>query len=140
MLPKAFVRMVILVGICFPFYCFNAQADIYKEQPYTPQLLQSLTSQHRPVFVHATAAWCITCKANEMLVLSRHSIRQAFVDSGVTVLKADWTNRNATVTHLLEKYGRSGVPLYVFYPIKGEPFVLPQILTKSIVTEAIKQE
>ena len=34
---------------------------------------------------------------------------------------------------MLEKHGRSGVPLYLLYAGGGEPVVLPQILTAAIV-------
>ena len=34
---------------------------------------------------------------------------------------------------MLEKHGRSGVPLYLLYAGDGEPIVLPQILTPAIV-------
>jgi thiol:disulfide interchange protein DsbD len=34
---------------------------------------------------------------------------------------------------VLEKHGRSGVPLYLLYAGSAEPIVLPQILTPAIV-------
>lgn len=132
-------RIVLVLLILFPFYCFKVFQDDVQEVAYSQEKLQLLQSQGKPVFVHATAAWCITCKANELLVLSKQSVRQAFRDNGITVMKADWTNQDQAITKYLEQFNRSGVPLYVFYPKKGEPFVLPQILTKSIVLEAIKK-
>jgi thiol:disulfide interchange protein DsbD len=39
----------------------------------------------------------------------------------------------------LERFGRSGVPLYVLYRAGREPLVLPQLLTQSLVLEKIEQ-
>ena len=33
----------------------------------------------------------------------------------------------------LEEFGRSGVPLYLLYPSKGKPIILPEILTEDIL-------
>ena len=65
-------------------------------------------------------------------------MKALFADKGVTYMVADWTNRNAAITKLLEENGRSGVPLYLYYaPGASAPVVLPQILTEGEVTKAI---
>ena len=76
---------------------------------------------------------------NEKVALSQNSVIDAFKQSGITYLKGDWTNRDAEITKLLAEFGRSGVPLYVFYPAgnASQPIVLPQILTPEIVTKAV---
>jgi thiol:disulfide interchange protein DsbD len=66
-------------------------------------------------------------------------VREAFAGRRITYLKGDWTNRNPEITRLLEKFGRSGVPLYVLYRGGREPVVLPQILTPSLVLDALGQ-
>ena len=56
-------------------------------------------------------------------------------------MKADWTNANPEITAALKKFGRVGVPFYVVYP-RGEsdrPLILPEILTESIVLEALSK-
>ncbi len=97
-----------------------------------------------PVFVNMTAAWCITCKVNEKVALSVEDTKTLFKTMGITYLKGDWTNQNPEITNFLEEYGRSGVPLYVYYAprdkqtgIRPEPVVLPQILTPDIVKETL---
>ena len=40
-------------------------------------------------------------------------------DNKIHILKADWTNYNGEITKLLERFDRSGVPLYVFYQDKN---------------------
>jgi len=100
--------------------------------------LASLRASGRPVFVDATAAWCITCLVNEQAVLSRDTVKSAFGSRHVAYLVADWTNRNADITKLLDANGRSGVPLYLYYaPGAAKPIILPQILTESGVLAAI---
>jgi thiol:disulfide interchange protein len=49
----------------------------------------------------------------------------------------DWTNRNSEIAEALHKLGRDGVPLYVLYSPSGEAKILPQVLTPSLVVEAI---
>ena len=84
-----------------------------------------------------TAAWCITCLVNERLALGPATVRAAFMARGVVYLKGDWTRQNPEITVFLRQHGRDGVPLYVLYPAKGTPEVLPQILTEGTVLEAI---
>ncbi len=107
-------------------------------EPFTSAKLQSLRGEGRPVFVNATAAWCITCLVNEKVALSGGKVAQAFADKKVAALKADWTNQDAEITSLLATHGRSGVPLYLYYaPGADKPAVLPQLLTESTVLAAL---
>lgn len=106
-------------------------------QPYTPARLAELRAAGTPVFVNLTAAWCITCKVNEQVALSSEAFRSALADKGIAYLKGDWTAKDPDITALLQKFGRAGVPLYLFYPAEknAEPEVLPQLLTPSLVLE-----
>jgi thiol:disulfide interchange protein len=106
-------------------------------EPFTPQRLASLEAEGKPVFVDVTAAWCVTCLVNERLALDSEAVRRAFAERGVVALKGDWTNQNPEITEFLQRFGRSGVPLYLLYSGKGEPVVLPQILTAATVLDAL---
>jgi thiol:disulfide interchange protein DsbD len=115
-----------------------AQASSKLGEPYSATKLASLRAANRPVFVDATAAWCITCLVNEDAVLSRDTVKSAFAAKNVAYLVADWTNQNPDVTALLKDNGRSGVPLYLYYaPGAKAPIILPQILTESTVMGAL---
>ena len=106
-------------------------------QSYSKEALSEALADG-PVFVNFTAAWCITCKVNELNALETTSVRAAFADRGITYLKADWTNEDPAITSALQEYGRTGVPLYLLYGKEGgEAQVLPQILTPSIVVEVL---
>jgi thiol:disulfide interchange protein DsbD len=107
---------------------------------YDPERLAALRRDGRPVFVNMTAAWCITCLFNEANALASAEVRAAFAAGGVTYVKGDWTRQDPAITAYLRSHGRSGVPLYVFYPAGGAAaIVLPQILTPAIVLDALRQ-
>ena len=107
---------------------------------YSAKRLADLRAEQRPVFVNATAAWCITCIVNEQAVLSRASVQRLFSDNNVAVLIADWTSSDPAVTQLLRDQGRSGVPLYLYYaPGSARPVILPQFLTEQVIADAIAQ-
>jgi thiol:disulfide interchange protein DsbD len=110
-------------------------------ETFTPARLEELRAQNRPVFVNLTAAWCITCLVNERVALERANVISAFEAANVAYLKGDWTHRDPAITQMLTKFGRNGVPLYVFYPAgaSAKPVVLPQILTPEIVLREIGQ-
>jgi len=105
--------------------------------PYKEETLAQLRAANKPVFIDLTADWCITCLANEKTALSREPVKQAFTDRGITYLKGDWTQYDPAITALLAKFGRNGVPLYLYYPAHGEPVVLPQLLTPGIIIDAL---
>jgi thiol:disulfide interchange protein DsbD len=107
-------------------------------EAYTAAKVEAARAQKRPVFVDATAAWCITCLVNEKVALSGSRIRDAFAAKHMAYFVADWTSRNPEITALLAAHGRSGVPLYLYYaPGAADAVVLPQILTEDEVLRAI---
>jgi thiol:disulfide interchange protein DsbD len=112
-------------------------ASTVRYEPFTQARLNELLASRRPVFVNMTAAWCITCLVNERTALSTQAVETAFASKNIAYLKGDWTRRNPEITRLLEKHGRSGVPLYLLYTGNGEPVVLPQILTSATVLSEI---
>lgn len=107
---------------------------------YSPETVEDLRAEGRPVFVDFTAAWCLTCQVNERTVLNTAEVQSAFQDRNVALVKADWTNRDPEITKALESHGRSGVPVYVLYPGDGSgPTLLPEVLTKDIVFDALEK-
>ena len=113
----------------------NIDNNVNYEQ-FSHERLATLRADNKAVFVNATADWCLTCKLNELTSLSTNKVQNHFKTNGITTLKADWTNHDATISNYINSFGRSGVPLYVFYPASGgEPKLLPQILTPSVVIE-----
>ena len=113
-------------------------AEAATAEAYTPARLAALREQGKPAFVNMTAAWCVTCLVNERVAITTTTVRAAFASSGVTYLKGDWTRQDAVITDFLGRYGRDGVPLYVFFPAhNGQPQILPQILTEGEVLRVL---
>ncbi len=108
-------------------------------EPFTLSSLEARLEEGRPVFLDFTAEWCLTCKVNERTVLADRDVVKKLRTEGLVTIRADWTNRNPDVTRLLQKFGRSGVPLYVLFPAgrPTQPVVLPEVITAGIVIDAI---
>lgn len=119
----------------------TTQARAGDIQVWTPERVAALQAEGRPVFVNFTAAWCITCLANERVALARQEVKDAFAELKVVYLKADWTSRNSQIAFALAEQGRAGVPLYLFYPgTRGaQAEVLPQLLTPDMIVGAARR-
>jgi thiol:disulfide interchange protein DsbD len=105
-------------------------------QRYDPARLAQLEAAGTPVLVNFTASWCLTCLVNERNAFADPEVQRIFRGKDVTLMKGDWTNRDAAITKALADFGRAGVPLYVAYNTKpggGAPVVLPQLLTAGVV-------
>jgi thiol:disulfide interchange protein len=108
-------------------------------QPFSQASLETYRAQGRPVFVDFTAAWCLSCQVNERVVLDRADVRQRLRDSGIVLLRADWTRHDEEIAQALNKLGRSGIPTYALY-VPGAPArVLPEVLTPGIVFDALNE-
>ena len=93
-----------------------------------------------PTFVNFTADWCITCKVNEARVLKSSTVLEYLDTNKIDYIVYDWTERNENISAVLESYGRSGVPLYLLFKGDGtDAIILPEILTETIVLNALKK-
>jgi len=110
-------------------------------QPFTVETLDRALSAGKIVFLDFTAEWCLTCKVNEQTVINSDAVSRRLKSLQVVTLKADWTRQDPLITKLLNKFGRSGVPLYViFAPGRSAyPIVLPEVITQPIVLQALDQ-
>jgi thiol:disulfide interchange protein/DsbC/DsbD-like thiol-disulfide interchange protein len=107
--------------------------------PFTKEKIAALRAEGKGVFVDFTATWCITCQVNKRVALNDADLVKRFGELNIVRMKADWTRKDAAITAALAEFGRNGVPLYVFYPPKsGEPVILPEVLTTSIVLDHVK--
>ncbi len=100
---------------------------------------RTLAAEGRLVFIDATADWCLTCKANERLIIETAEIAAAFAEHQVVTMKADWTNRDDRITAFLARYGKSAVPFYVLYRPNREPHVFGELLTKGQILNALAE-
>ncbi|EIC84984.1 protein-disulfide reductase DsbD [Serratia sp. M24T3] len=105
---------------------------------WSPQNVDAIKGQGKPIFVDFTASWCITCQVNEHTSLSTQAVKTAMARTNTIYMIADSTKYNPDVEQALSDFGRGGLPLYVVYPANGgKPVVLPQVLTPGIVISAL---
>lgn len=111
-------------------------------QVYSDDKLQEALDRGEPVFIAASAVWCLTCMVNEKIALDTEEIAKLFKEKKILPLYADFSSKNESVAKMLNKYGRNGVPLYVLYKTgkKPEPVILPRILTKQVLFDYINGE
>ena len=101
--------------------------------------LQSSINDNNIVFVDITADWCVTCQTNKIFVLNSKKVVNFLNEESVMLFRGDWTNKNPKILAYLNKYKRSGIPFNIVYgPSNPNGYILPEILTKETMIEAIK--
>ncbi len=118
----------------------NADSPI-KWQPFSVEALDKELSQHKTVLLDFTADWCLTCKFNEKTVLNSAPVVAKIRALNVVPMQADWTVQDPKITALLNKFNRSGVPLYVIFPANqpNKPIVLPEVINQQMVLEKLEE-
>ena len=143
----AVLAIMASLALCVVIKTENTGSTVLETQVWSPERVAELRAEGRPVFVDFTAAWCVTCKVNEITVLKNDKTKALFNDTNAAFLIADWTNKDDVIAAELESYGRAGVPLYlVFPPIKSgasnnsvRAEVLPQVLTYDVIRNALER-
>ena len=107
--------------------------------PWTAEAVAEARAAGKPVLVDFSAAWCVTCLVNERVALDDSTVAASMRRDGVVTLKGDWTNRDSAISAELGHYGRSGVPLYLFYPPNQAAVVMPQLLTPNSVLDLLNR-
>jgi thiol:disulfide interchange protein DsbD len=107
---------------------------------FSPAKVAEYRAQGRPIFIDFTAAWCVSCQVNELMVFRSEEVRATLKARGFALLRADWTNHDPVITQTLASFGRNGVPFYVIYGKgKNAPAVpLPEIINAGIVLHALE--
>ena len=118
------------------FFNFEGKIDW---QAWEPGIAQRLADQGDLVYVDYTASWCLTCQTNKRAVLETDTVSGRFQELGVTAIKADFTSRDSAMLAELQAHDRLGVPLNLIYPRHrpDTPIVLPEVLTTSLVLDAL---
>jgi thiol:disulfide interchange protein DsbD len=141
-LAKLIAVTIAMGGLVLMVTSLNKPTE-YPNAPtgFDRSIIQDLRAGGQNVFLDVTADWCITCAANEALVLHTETIRAAFILHNVHYVTADWTRYDPAITQLLAEYQRNGIPLYVYSPadLSAAPMILPQVLTTSIVLDVLHQ-
>jgi thiol:disulfide interchange protein len=108
---------------------------------WSPLAVQKACADGRPVFVDFTADWCVTCQANKKTSIEIPSVRARLKEINAVSLLGDYTKVPPAITEELRRFGRAGVPLVLVYPKNSSapPVVLPELLTPSIVLNALEK-
>ena len=128
------IYLAVLVSLIFTLpthkTSFQEDSNIFSDEELASRLAEG------PVFLNFTADWCITCKVNERVALKTEETLKFFEKKNIFYLEADWTNKNELIAKKLASFGRSSIPLYIYYPDdKSVPIILPEILTESIIQD-----
>lgn len=110
-------------------------------QPFSVAALDQNLKAGKTVLVDFTADWCLTCKVNESTVLNTDAVRDKLKALNAVTLRADWTRQDPEISRLLQKFGRSGVPLYVVFPGNRPTtaIVLPEVITQQLVVQKLDE-
>lgn len=106
----------------------------YGEAAWSPQTVEAMLAEGRPVFVDFTASWCASCQVNKLTTLKTRKVQEAFKAANVAFLVADFTQKDPMIAEELKLRARAGVPMYLWYPAgASEPQILPEILNQELV-------
>jgi suppressor for copper-sensitivity B len=107
-------------------------------RPFDAAVLPGLVAAGKTVFVDVGAAWCLSCKVNEVAVLDREPVAGRLSASGVVAMRGDWTRPDPALTRYLESLGRYGIPFDAVYgPGRPEGETLPELLSTDAVLRAL---
>lgn len=109
-------------------------------KPFDLRSIETLVASGNVVVIDVTADWCITCQVNKAAVLNRGPVLARLQRTDVIAMKADWTRPNETISRYLASFGRYGIPFNAVYgPGAPDGILLPELLTNSMVLNAIEQ-
>ncbi|MBK1696068.1 hypothetical protein CKO21_02260 [Rhodovibrio salinarum] len=117
-----------------------AQQDSADWRPLDVAAIDRMVDDGKVVFVDVTADWCITCQVNKKLVIDSDRVQQRLNQPQVVRMRGDWTEPSDRIANYLASFGRYGIPFNAVYgPGAPDGLVLPELLSKSAVMDAIAQ-
>lgn len=99
---------------------------------FTPDLIESMKNNNQTAFIDFTAKWCITCQVNKKLVLETADFLKFCQENKIELVRADWTNRDDSITNFLSSYQIFGIPAYFLVKDGKIKFLGETITTNSL--------
>jgi thiol:disulfide interchange protein len=108
---------------------------------WSKQAVEAARKDGHVVLVDFTAKTCANCRANKALAIEVPDTRAKLKQIDAVTFKADYSDEDPAIGKELQSFGRAGVPLVLVFPkdVDKPPIVLPPILTKSIVLNALDE-
>lgn len=107
-------------------------------QAWSEEAVAKARNEGKVVLVDFTAKWCTNCQINKKTSIEIDKVREKLENINGVTFKGDYTFYDSRITEQLQKFGRSGVPLVLIYaPGDEAPTLLPELLTPSIVLDAL---
>ena len=109
--------------------------------PWSREAVEAARTDGRPVLVDFTAKWCLNCRVNKRTSIEIPSVKQKLEAINAVAFIGDYTHTPPAITEELKRFDRAGVPLVLVYPKDPSkpPIVLPELLTPSIVLDALNK-
>ncbi len=134
---SVFAVSVIVLAVATPLYALwkfpaadtnSARAGNGHDgwEPYSRAAIEQYRAQGRPVFVDFTARWCLSCQVNERVVLDRGDVRRRLRDSGIVLVRADWTRHDETSPRRSANLAAAACPLTSFTFPGSRPWSCPK--------------
>ncbi|MES2677808.1 MAG: thioredoxin family protein [Pseudomonadota bacterium] len=102
--------------------------------------IASLVGQGKIVVIDITADWCITCKANKLLVLDNSEVKEKLKNSNIVAMRGDLTKPDAKIFNFMKKYNRYGIPFnIVFGAAAPNGILISELLSKDALLKAIAE-
>ena len=98
-------------------------------EKWSVEKMDEYRNQGKNVFISFTAEWCLTCKANERLILNTRSFKNLVQKYDVKLLLADFTKQNEFISNFLRKNGLVGIPAYFVQKSNGTLINLRETIT-----------
>jgi thiol:disulfide interchange protein DsbD len=110
-------------------------------KPWSKQAVEEARKNGHIVLVDFTAKTCANCRANKALAIEVPDTRAKLKQIDAVTFKADYSDEDPVIGKELQSFGRAGVPLVLVFPkdLNKPPIVLPPLLTKSIVLDALNE-
>ena len=107
-------------------------------EPWSEERVETLLAEGTPVYIDFTAKWCATCQFNKKRAYTKDVIA-LLKEKGVVTLKADKTKPDPAIEAALQRFGRTAIPVNVLLSPDDDPVILPELLSPSDVSDALKK-